>query len=90
MILPHPNSNEDLSEKCCSRYFFTAGAKCPLVSLKHTTLDFSNSATRSLEASGISIYPFANWAHPDFGYGEIAQQRMFEQLADLDRGDGAR
>ena len=39
---------------------------------------------------GISIYPFANWANPDFDYGEIAQKRMFEQLADLDKGDGAR
>ena len=39
---------------------------------------------------GISIYPFANWAHPQFGYGEIAQKRLFEQLSDLDRGDGAR
>ena len=39
---------------------------------------------------GISIYPFANWANPAFGYGEIAQKRMFEQLSDLDKGDGAR
>ena len=39
---------------------------------------------------GISIYPFANWAHPDFGYGDVASRRMFEQLADLDKGDGAR
>ena len=39
---------------------------------------------------GISIYPFANWAHPDFGYAGIAQERLFAQLADLDRGDGAR
>ena len=39
---------------------------------------------------GISIYPFANWANPGFSYGEIAQKRMFEQLADLDKGDGAR
>lgn len=39
---------------------------------------------------GISIYPFANWANPKFGYGEIAQQRLFEQLSDLDSGDGAR
>ena len=39
---------------------------------------------------GISIYPFANWANPDFDYGEIAQKRMFDQLADLDKGDGAR
>ena len=39
---------------------------------------------------GISIYPFANWANPEFGYAEIAKQRMFEQLSDLDHGDGAR
>ena len=39
---------------------------------------------------GISIYPFANWANPAFGYAEIASRRMFEQLSDLDRGDGAR
>jgi 7-cyano-7-deazaguanine reductase len=39
---------------------------------------------------GISIYPFANWANPKFGYGDIAARRMFEQLSDLDRGDGAR
>ena len=39
---------------------------------------------------GISIYPYANWAHPDFGYGDIAASRMFSQLSDLDRGDGAR
>lgn len=39
---------------------------------------------------GISIYPFANWANPKFGYAEIARRRMFEQLSDLDRGDGAR
>ena len=39
---------------------------------------------------GISIYPFANWANPAFGYAEIASHRMFEQLSDLDRGDGAR
>ena len=39
---------------------------------------------------GIAIYPFANWAHPDFGYAGIAQERLFAQLADLDRGDGAR
>ena len=29
-------------------------------------------------------------ANPDFDYGEIAQKRMFDQLADLDKGDGAR
>ena len=29
---------------------------------------------------GIAIHPFANWAHPDFGYGAIAQKRLFEQL----------
>lgn len=39
---------------------------------------------------GISIYPFANWAHPRFGYQDIAQRRLFKQLSDLDRGDGAR
>ena len=39
---------------------------------------------------GISIYPFANWARPGAGYDEVARQRMFSQLSDLDRGDGAR
>ena len=39
---------------------------------------------------GISIYPFANWANPAFGYADVAAKRMFEQLSDLDRGDGAR
>jgi len=39
---------------------------------------------------GISIYPYANWANPAFDYGDIAARRMFEQLSDLDRGDGAR
>ena len=39
---------------------------------------------------GISIYPFANWANPEFGYEEIARERMFSQLSDLDSGDGAR
>ena len=39
---------------------------------------------------GISIYPFANYAEPGSGYEEIARKRMFEQLSDLDRGDGAR
>lgn len=39
---------------------------------------------------GISIYPFANWANPDFGYEGMAKGRMFEQLSDLDAGDGAR
>ncbi|AJC12571.1 NADPH-dependent 7-cyano-7-deazaguanine reductase [Berryella intestinalis] len=39
---------------------------------------------------GISIYPFANWANPDFGYEGMAKGRMFEQLSDLDTGDGAR
>ena len=39
---------------------------------------------------GISIYPFANWANPKFDYAEIAARRQFEQLSDLDRGDGAR
>ena len=39
---------------------------------------------------GISIYPFANWANPDFDYADVAAKRMFEQLSDLDKGDGAR
>lgn len=39
---------------------------------------------------GISIYPFANWANPKFDYAGTASRRMFEQLSDLDRGDGAR
>ncbi len=39
---------------------------------------------------GISIYPFANWARPGSGYEELAGNRMFEQLSDLDSGDGAR
>ena len=39
---------------------------------------------------GISIYPFANWANPDFGYAEVAASRLFDQLSDLDKGDGAR
>ena len=29
---------------------------------------------------GISIFPFANWAHPDFGYGDFAAERIFSQL----------
>lgn len=39
---------------------------------------------------GISIYPFANWAKPSAGYEDLARERMFAQLADLDKGDGAR
>ena len=39
---------------------------------------------------GISIYPFVNYAKPGAGYEAIARRRMFEQLADLDSGDGAR
>lgn len=39
---------------------------------------------------GISIYPFANYAKPGSGYEQIASQRMFSQLSDLDSGDGAR
>ena len=39
---------------------------------------------------GISIYPFANYAKPGSGYEQIAYQRMFSQLSDLDSGDGAR
>ena len=29
---------------------------------------------------GIAIHPFANWANPDFGYGEKAATRLFEQM----------
>ena len=29
---------------------------------------------------GIAIHPFANWANPDFGYGDIAAQRLFDQI----------
>ena len=29
---------------------------------------------------GIAIHPFANWANPDFGYGETAKRRLFEQI----------
>lgn len=29
---------------------------------------------------GIAIHPFANWAHPNFGYTEMAQKRLFEQI----------
>ena len=39
---------------------------------------------------GISIYPFANHAEPGAGYEDIARQRLFAQLSDLDSGDGAR
>ena len=39
---------------------------------------------------GISIYPFSNWARPGAGYEQIAAERMFAQLSDLDSGDGAR
>ncbi len=39
---------------------------------------------------GISIYPFANHARPGAGYGDMAARRVFEQLSDLDNGDGAR
>jgi 7-cyano-7-deazaguanine reductase len=39
---------------------------------------------------GISIYPFASWGKPGTEYEEIARRRMFEQLSDLDMGDGAR
>ena len=31
---------------------------------------------------GIAIHPFANWAHPDFGYQEKAAARIWEQLDD--------
>ena len=39
---------------------------------------------------GISIYPFANYAQPGSAYERIARTRMFDQLRDLDNGDGAR
>jgi 7-cyano-7-deazaguanine reductase len=39
---------------------------------------------------GISIYPFANWYKPGTKYEQIAAERMFSQLSDLDCGDGAR
>ena len=39
---------------------------------------------------GISIYPFANYAAPGAGYEEVARERLFAQLSDLDSGDGAR
>lgn len=39
---------------------------------------------------GISIYPYVNWARPGAGYEQIARERMFAQLSDLDSGDGAR
>lgn len=29
---------------------------------------------------GIAIHPFANWANPDFDYGEMARSRLFESL----------
>ena len=29
---------------------------------------------------GIAIHPFANWANPAFGYGDIARVRLFEQI----------
>ena len=29
---------------------------------------------------GIAIHPFANWANPAFGYGEVARERLFEQI----------
>ena len=31
---------------------------------------------------GIAIHPFANWAHPDFGYGDRAAKRLFEEMRD--------
>lgn len=34
---------------------------------------------------GISIYPFANWANPDFKYGDIVRKRQFEQLSREER-----
>lgn len=33
---------------------------------------------------GISIYPFANWANPQFSYERMAQERLFAQLSDLE------
>ena len=39
---------------------------------------------------GMSIYLYANWARPGAGYEQIAAERMFAQLSDLDSGDGAR
>lgn len=39
---------------------------------------------------GISIYPYANWARPGSVYEQVAAERMFSQLSDLDSGDGAR
>ena len=31
---------------------------------------------------GIAIHPFANWAHPDFGYGSTAERRLYDRLAE--------
>ena len=39
---------------------------------------------------GISIYPFANYAKEGSEYEQMARERMFSQLSDLDSGDGAR
>ena len=30
---------------------------------------------------GISIYPFANWANPDFGYAGLLTERQLQQLS---------
>lgn len=39
---------------------------------------------------GIAIHPFANWANPDYSYGETAKRRLFEQLGDLGAADNVR
>ena len=39
---------------------------------------------------GIAIHPFANWAHPDFGYAATAEKRLFAQLNDLEEPTGGR
>ena len=31
---------------------------------------------------GISIYPFVNWANPNFGYADYAKQRQLDALRD--------
>ena len=31
---------------------------------------------------GIAIHPFANWAHPDFGYGPTAERRLYDRLSE--------
>ena len=39
---------------------------------------------------GIAIHPYANWAHPQFEYGELSKRRLFEQLSDLGSADNVR